>query len=293
MMGGQPRASLPRPSRRRWLRSAAGALLAGGLGLFTRCVHAAEQSTSSRQAREEAVAALPLDKLNEAAQQKILAVVERPSIYRRMPEKVVACDTGMYLFLLRNPEIVLNIWQLMGVAGMTAQRTGAYTWKGNDGAGTLCNVELAYGTSELHVAYGEGYYEGPLFKRRINGRCVVMLRSEFRQGEDGREYIGNVLDVFLAIDNAGADLVAKTLYPLVGKTADTNFTETTRFFAKVSQTAEANGTGMQRLAARLTSCDAQVRDQFVQVSAAVQQKAVARASGAVGPTANRPGGQMR
>jgi hypothetical protein len=121
----------------------------------------------------------------------------------------------------------------------------------------------------------------------------LMLRSEFRQGEDGREYIGNVLDVFLAIDNAGADLVAKTLYPLVGKTADTNFTETTRFFAKVSQTAEANGTGIQRLAARLTGCDAQVRDQFVQVSAAVQQKAVARASGAVGPTANRPGGQMR
>jgi hypothetical protein len=292
MMGGQPRASLPRPSRRRWLFSAAGVLLAGGLGLVTRTLRAAsEQSTSSRQAREEAVAALPLDKLNEATQRKILAVVERPSIYRRMPEKVIPCDTGLYLFLLRNPEIVLNIWQLMGVAGMTAQRTSAYTWKGNDGAGTLCNVELAYGTSELHLAYGEGYYEGPLFKRRINGRCVVMLRSEFRQGEDGREYVGNLLDIFLAIDNTGADLVAKTLYPLVGKTADTNFAETTRFLSKVSQTAEANGAGMQRLAARLTSCDQQIRDQFVQVSAAVQQKAVTRASGAGAATAARPGGQ--
>jgi hypothetical protein len=105
-----------------------------------------------------------------------------------------------------------------------------------------------------------------------------MLRSEYRQGEDAREYVGNILDIFLAIDNAGADLVAKTLYPLVGKTADTNFAETTKFLSKVSQTAEVNGAGMQKLAAKLAACDAQIRDQFVQVSASVQHKAVARAT---------------
>ena len=295
-MGGHLRARMPRPdriagcrpvgssvrsahSRRHWLAGAA-AIVAAAVVRFSVPCQASEQSTTSRQAREEAKAAIPLDKLNDETQRKILAVVERPSIYRRMPEKVIPCDSGLYLFLLRNPEVVLNIWQLMGVSGMSAQRTGAYSWKGNDGAGTLCNVELAYGTSELHLAYGEGFYEGPLFKRRINGRCVVMLRSEFRKGEDAREYVGNILDIFLSIDNTGADLVAKTLYPLVGKTADTNFAETTKFLSKVSQTAEANGAAMQKLAARLSACDAQVRDQFVQVSAAVQQKAVARATGA-------------
>jgi hypothetical protein len=297
-MGGQSRARLPRPdgtwgcplagalasegigshSRRRWLAGGLAAAVGAGLSLLWRRGDASEQSTTSRQARDEAKGALPLDKLNDETQQKILSVVERPSIYRRMPEKVIPCDSGLYLFLLRNPEVVLNIWQLMGVSGMSAQRTGAYSWKGNDGAGTLCNVELAYGTSEMHLAYGEGFYEGPLFKRRISGRCVVMLRSEFRKGEEGREYVGNILDIFLAIDNAGADLVAKTLYPLVGKTADTNFSETTKFLSKVSQTAGVNGAGMQKLAAKLSACDAQIRDQFVQVSAAVQQKAVARAT---------------
>lgn len=289
-MGGHSRAKLPRPdrtaggdvcspqSRRQWLTVALAAAVGAGVSLLSRRGDASEQSTSSRQAREEAKEAIPLDKLNDETQRKILSVVERPSIYRRMPEKVIPCDSGLYLFLLRNPEIVLNIWQLMGVSGMSAQRTGAYSWKGNDGAGTLCNVELAYGTSELHLAYGDGFYEGPLFKRRINGRCVVMLRSQFRQGEDGREYVGNVLDIFLSIDNTGADLVAKTLYPLVGTTADTNFAETTKFLSKVSQTAEVNGAGMQKLAAKLTACEPPIRDQFVQVSAAVQQKAVARAT---------------
>lgn len=238
-----------------------------------------EQAVTSREAREEAVRSIPLDKLNEETQRKILSVVERPSIYRRLPHKIIQCDTGLYLFLLRNPEVVLNMWQLMGVSSMSAQRTGPYTWKGNDGAGTLCNVELAYGTDELHLVYGEGFYEGPLFKRRINGRCVVMLRSEYRQGEDHREYIGNLLDVFLAIDNAGADLIAKTLHPLVGRTADTNFAETAKFLSRVSQTAEANGAGMQRLAVKLTGCQPQVREGLVQVSASVQQKAAARAAG--------------
>src|SRR5688500_11267486 len=287
MMGGQLRA-MPHasgPSRRQWLSQAVGLLLCGGIGWLGRRTAAAEASTSSRQAREEAIAALPLDKLNDQTQEKILAVAERPSIYRRMPHKVIPCDAGLYVFLLRNPEIILNIWQLMGVSGMSAQRTGAYTWRGNDGAGTLCDVELAFGTEEMHLAYGEGYYEGPLFKRRVSGRSVVLLRSEYRRGEEGREYVGNLVDVFLAIDNAGADLIAKTQYPLMGKTADTNFAETTKFLSKVSQTAEINGAGMQRLAGKLSGCGPQVREQFVQVSAAVQQKAVARA--AVGQTRTR------
>jgi hypothetical protein len=45
---------------------------------------------------------------------------------------------------------------------------------------------------------------------------------------------------------------------------------------------------MHKLAVKLAACDAQVRDQFVQVSAAVQQKAVARATAVQGgPTIKR------
>ena len=62
----------------------------------------------------------------------------------------------------------------MGVANMTADRQGPFLWKGNDGAGTTCDVELVYGTDDLHVIYSDGYYEGSLLKNKITGRCVIM-----------------------------------------------------------------------------------------------------------------------
>ena len=252
------------------LASLAAAPLAGALG-----AEVTEADTSPR-AREDAISRLPLDKLNEETQRKLLSVVERSSLFRRMPTKTIDCDTDLYLFLLRNPEVVVNIWELMGVSNMTAERTGAFTWKGNDGAGTICNVELIYGTDDLHVLYGDGYYEGALLKRKINGRCVLLLHSGYRQGQDARPYVGNQLDVFLTIDNVGADLIAKTLHPWVGATIDTNFGESAKFLSRMSQAAERNGSGMQRLADKLERVQPDVRDRFTRVSTAVNQRAAIR-----------------
>jgi len=33
------------------------------------------------------------------------------------------------------------------------------TLEGNDGAGTVCDVELIYGADDLHVIYSDGYYD--------------------------------------------------------------------------------------------------------------------------------------
>jgi hypothetical protein len=261
--------------RRAWLTACAAA---GGLLLLQRrgLQASEEEADTSPRTREEAIAALPVNELTAESRRKILAVCENPSLYRRLPQKTVDCDPDLYRFLIRNPEVVVNIWQLMGFSNYTAERIGAYLWKGNDGTGTQGDVELVYGTDDLHVMYGDGFYEGALLKRKITGRCVLVLQSAYGQDASRRWLVGNRLDVFVQIDNAGADMVARTLAPWVGKVADTNFAESCKFAAKISQTAEQNGPGMQRLADKLTNVDAQVRDQFARVSAGVQQRAALR-----------------
>lgn len=267
-----------RCGRRAWLAACAAA--AGGMlvsrGLRAAAAATADEADTSPQARDEAIAALPVGELTAESRRKILAVCENPSIYRRLPQKTVECDADLYRFLIRNPEVVVNIWQLMGFSNYTAERIGPYLWKGDDGTGTQGDVELVYGTEQLHVLYGDGFYEGALLKRKITGRCVLILQSAYGQDTSRRPLVGNRLDVFLQIDNAGADMVARTLAPWVGKVADTNFAESCKFAAKISQTAEQNGPGMQRLADKLTKVDAQVRDQFARVSAGVQQRAAMR-----------------
>lgn len=297
MMGMELRASTALPAagqrstvgRRGFLVTAIAAWLGGTFFPSRNSVlHAAEEkAVTSRQAQEEAAKAIPWSNLNEETHRKILSVIEHPTIYRRLPKKTIECDAELYLFLLRNPEIVVNMWQVMGVAAMTAQRTGPFTWNGNDGSGTKCDVELAYGTEEMHILYGDGFYEGPLFKRRITGRCVLLLRSGYEVGKDERSHVGNLLDVFLTIDNAGVDLIAKTLFPLVGTTADTNFAETAKFISRVSYTAEQNPPGLQRLAGKLTKVDDPVREQFSHVAAGVVERAALRSTS--GATLSRAG----
>jgi hypothetical protein len=122
--------SQTRRSRRSFIQ-AAGALACGALGLSAGSALASEQNgDSSHAAQQEALRSMPINKLNEEAQRKVMSVLERPSIYRRLPTKTVDCDPEMFVFMVRNPEVVVNIWEIMGISQMVAERTGPYTWDG-------------------------------------------------------------------------------------------------------------------------------------------------------------------
>ena len=48
--------------------------------------------TSSRSARQKALQSLPFHELNEATQRKIQPILNRPSIYRRLPVTQIEID---------------------------------------------------------------------------------------------------------------------------------------------------------------------------------------------------------
>jgi hypothetical protein len=240
-------------------------------------VSPSNRPNTSRTAREEAQREMPLANLQEPLRKKVSQIVADPTVYRRMPIEVVPCDPDLYLFLVRYPEVVVNMWQLMGVTKVTVDRKGPYTYDAQDGAGTASRVELIYGTREKHLFLAEGHYEGPLLPRRVTGRCALLLTSAYSLDAEQRDYVSNKLDVFLQVDNVGAELVARTLHPLMGKTVDSNFSETIRFLSQVSHVAESNGPGVQRLVTRLTNVDPVVRDRFAQITTTLSQRTIMRA----------------
>jgi hypothetical protein len=226
--------------------------------------------------KTDAINAIPFDKLTPEATQKIVAVLERATLFRRVPTQVVNCDNEMFLHCLRSPEVIINIWQLMGITTIQAKRTGDFTWTGTDGAGTTGDVEMIYGSDQQHILFANGFYEGPLFKRKMPGRAVMVVYSEPTVGRDQMSLVTCRMDLFMQLDNAGADLMAKTLYPMIGKTADANFAETASFIAKISQSAERNGPGMQQLANKLQNVKPHIREEFAKTAAVVNQRAAAR-----------------
>ena len=221
---------------------------------------------------EEAARSIPYDKLPADARAKIKAVVQNPSLFRRVPVQVIDCDPDLYLFLVRHPEVVVNIWQVMGISKVTLERTGPDTYKGNDAAGTSGTVRLCYSNHDTQVLYAEGAYEGPMFPQPVQAQCVMVLRAGYVQETNGRYYITNRLDTFIHIDHVGLDLVAKTFSPLVTKTVDINFRETAAFVSVVSRTAAVNPQGIRRLAGKLTALDPDVRGEFARLSDEVGEK---------------------
>ena len=240
------------------------------------------EGTSSRDARDAAIQRIPFQQLTSEASARLRTVVTSSSYFRSMPAETVDCDPEMFMFLVRHPEVIVNIWEVMGVTKVSLQRSGPYQLQGNDGSGTSSKMDLVFGNDSMHIYFANGSYQGSLWARELNGKCVVILHNRPGSLPNGKRGIVASMDIFMKLDNLGADLVVKTLGPLMGKTADYNFTECSSFFSQISQTAERNPYGIQQLAKRLTKIDPNIRDQFIATTASVAQRSGNTASVIVG-----------
>lgn len=228
-----------------------------------------KDSASSAATQSNAVDRIPFARITGNAGDNIRSVVDRPSFFRRLPTQTIECDPDLYTLLVRHPEIIVNIWDLMGITKVDIKRAAPYVFKGHDGAGTTCRAELLYGTSDIHIYYGTGSYSGTLAARDIDGRCVCVLHSTSATNRAGRPTMTVTMDVFMKLDNFGADLLTRTLGPLVGKTADYNFVESAKFVSQLYELCRSNPIGAQELGARLNKVDPAVQAKFLQVAAKI------------------------
>jgi hypothetical protein len=249
------------------------------------------EASTSDASRQDAAKSIPMEKLTPEDRAKVDSVVTNPSIFRRMPTKVVDCDPDMYLFLVRHPDVVVNIWEILKVSRIQLRQTEENRFRLTEPVGTVANFEFIYRSHDTHVLYGEGSYDGPLMAKPAKGRGVLVLKCGYVRETNGRYYITSRLDCFLTIEPAGIELLTKTVSPLMGKTVDNNFIQTAAFVSSLSRTAEVNRRGVQRLATQLTHVDPDVRTQFEEVVADMAKKSsVADASEeeATAATASRP-----
>jgi hypothetical protein len=234
-------------------------------------------ATSSSEARDDATHRIPWSRLPESQRRDVESVVKNPSIYRRLPTRVVDCDPDLFTFLLQRPDVVVNVWQLMGISQVSLERVSDQAFRGNDGAGTTGNVRYVYAdwgpdARNLAVVYADGAYDGKPFLTPLRAQSVLLLQSGAVKETDGRRYVTVRVDSFVHIDKLGVELVAKTVQPWLTKTADDNFVQTVDFLSTFSRTAERNPQGMRRLAARLRGVDEPTRGELVRLCFQTSQR---------------------
>jgi hypothetical protein len=232
-------------------------------------------ANTSDSARKDAVKSIPLGKLAPADQAKVRSVLSSVSVFRRMPVKVIDCDPDLYLFLVRHPDVVTSIWEVFKISRLQLRQVGENQFRLFEPAGATASIESIYRSHDIHVFYGEGTYEGPLLTRPVKGRGVLILKTGYVREPNGRYYITSRLDSLLSVEPFGAELLAKTVSPLIGKTVDNNFVQTVAFVSSLSRTAELNRRNVLRLASKLEQVQPDVRRQFAEVAGKIEEKSAA------------------
>ncbi|MCC9654460.1 hypothetical protein LOC70_01355 [Rhodopirellula sp. JC737] len=222
--------------------------------------------------RQEILNALPMERLTPEAKQRILGIAEKPTLFRRLPSQIIPCDRDMFLFLTRNPDVLVGLWDLMGITKVQSTRTGPYQLDASDGVGTLCRVDLVYGDANKHIFVVDGSYDGKMTPTEIRGKGVFVLESTYTVGDDGKTRVSGVLDCFVQLDSLGIDLIARTMSPIIGRSADSNFEQTAQFIAQVSEASERNPSAMLDIAGRLPQVNEATRDAFAQTILGVARR---------------------
>jgi hypothetical protein len=218
--------------------------------------HKPEQLTAQEQAKHS----IPWDKLTDTAKTKLRSVISDTTVFHRLKTQQFNCDESVYIHLVRHPEILTNIWELMGVTQLRIERTAPFSISIHDGQYTKTTLELVYGTSNLHVFHCEGSYKGMIIPTVSTGRAIIIIRSNYDNAEVPT--VKHQMDIFLQIDNAANQLLVKTLSYFFMKTADANFAETTQFIGQIDKIVKNNPAGMMRLVHRLTRVQPAIRQQF-------------------------------
>lgn len=222
-----------------------------------------EVPETGKGARREALDAIPMQRLTPTAQQRIQAISSRPTLHRHLGRETIQCDPDLFICMVRNPEILVGIWELMDISHVQTKRIDPFQLRAIDGTGTDCTVDLVYGDPKVHVYVADGFYDGKLSPQRINGKGLFILRTEYRKDEQGNVLIDGTLDCYLQIEQVAADLILRTFGPLIGRSADHNYTETARFLDQLGLAACRNPQGLEDVALRMPQVSDATRHQFV------------------------------
>jgi len=227
------------------------------------------EATSSPEARQSAFGSIPLDQLDSQSRAKVDKVLSNVTLFRRLPVRVIECDPSLYLFLIRHPDVVANIWEVFGVSQLHVEQVAPGSFQAVDTIGTRGKLEILHASDDLHLAFGDGSYEGAMSVRPARGCFLLILKSGYLRDTEGRCYITSRMDCFLNVEPGATELVTKVLQPVVSKVIDMNFAQSVGFVGSLSRTAELNPRGIQRLSTRLKHVRPEVREELAALVARI------------------------
>jgi hypothetical protein len=168
--------------------------------------------------RNEAAQLVPLDQIAPEARASVIEVLSTPTFHRKGAPETFFCHPQIYLSLLGEPTLTLALWKDLNTASpVRLQQVGPDRFIGTDDAGTTATGGFVLRSPRLHVMHGQFECISPRGNARLEGRIVLIVRSDYQARGRGQVVIQQEVEVFVKIDSRGWRTVAKTVRPLVDR----------------------------------------------------------------------------
>jgi hypothetical protein len=217
----------------------------------------ADAGSSSRDARQRAAAAVPLERMAAAERHVAEQALEQTTLYRHLPTASVACDAALLDFILAKPETLVDVWRVLDISRLALDPSGPGRWRLADGYGTVGSIRVLHRERTerggLCVFHGRGAYDGPLAPKQLTGSCLVVVRYAAEPRPSGgtpRQAVQ--IDAFLDVDGLGLELVARTLQPIIVHSAAANVHEIGLFVSQFAAAAARNPAAVARITERMS-----------------------------------------
>ncbi|MDR1959064.1 MAG: hypothetical protein LBQ54_08480 [Planctomycetaceae bacterium] len=219
---------------------------------------------------------VPWNELKPDSAQIAQNLIETRTIFRSMPLQTNYCDKQLYLFLLDHPDVIVGMWEQMGVTQLSLREKSPGKFFLKETTGSAVDVEFLYKSANIMVVYSKGSFIAPMTPKPISGESLLILHSRFGTDGKGRPAVQCRLDCYAKIHNSGAEMLAKLLVPVLGKVADSNFEQVLEFVSSVSDVAESDYESVQEIALRLNKVKPSVANEFAVIAEEVYDRAAER-----------------
>jgi hypothetical protein len=182
---------------------------------------------------------VPLHQIAPAQREAVAEVIREHSFHRQGKADTFPCHPRLYLSLLNEPVLTLALWHDLGPTPARLQELGPNRFHGTDGNGTTATWQFVLRSPRLHVLLCDLEYAGPRGNTHLNGRIVLIVRSEFyREAHRGGYWVKHTIEAFAKVDSRGWKAVAVTFRPLIEKLLEDQVQEAGWFVSMMGRLVE-------------------------------------------------------
>ena len=130
-------------------------------------------------------ASIPTHLFSGQFKDRAMQILRKPQFHRTGPEETIACDPGLYEWLLDHPIQVAEFWRQAGIdVGSVEEIEGGYFCK--DAENGSCKFYTVYSSPEMRVAYCIGESKSSLVPFTLRAEMVLVQRYRFERYSDGK-----------------------------------------------------------------------------------------------------------